>query len=149
MKIIYIQILILILIASCSGTQNKKTTQNESKFVTKWYLQWLQQVSNNKKVKKKTLKKDNYATVPVDLSPHIKPQYTEYAHKNKIEGTVVLELIISDDGKVLRVRIAKGIDKGLNESAKKCYMKKKFKPSTLNGKRITVKLFQPVKFKLN
>ncbi len=90
------------------------------------------------------------ATAPIDLEPHIIPGYTERARSAGIEGTVVLELIISDEGEVLRAKVvSKKLGYGLDQSAVETYEKKKFKPSiNSDGKRITVKIYQPVRYRL-
>ena len=78
------------------------------------------------------------------------PSYTESARSHGIEGTVVLELIISDEGEVLRARpVGKKLGYGLERMAVKCYESKKYKPSrNSDGNEITVKIFQPVRFQL-
>jgi TonB family protein len=90
------------------------------------------------------------ATSPIDLKPGEKPLYTEDARSAGITGTVTLEVIIAETGEVLRVRsVGKKLGFGLEESAIKTYKKKKFSPSILNGKAITVKVLVPIRFTLN
>lgn len=90
------------------------------------------------------------ATPPVDLTPNIKPQYTPEARANGITGTMTLEVIISETGEVLRVRsVGKKLGFGLEEAAIAVYKQKKFSPSILEGKPITVKVLIPVRFTLN
>jgi len=89
-------------------------------------------------------------TAPIDLSPEIEPEYPSRARSSGIEGIITLELIIADDGKLLRARpVGRKLGNGLEESAVRCYYRKKFKPSIdSNGKPITVKIFHQVRFKL-
>ena len=89
-------------------------------------------------------------TAPVDLSPEIEPEFPPQARSAGIEGIVTLELIIADDGKLLRARPAgRKLGHGLEEAAVRCYYKKKFKPGIdSNGKPVTVKIFHQVRFKL-
>jgi TonB family protein len=90
------------------------------------------------------------ATAPIDLSPSIKPDYTDEARAAGIEGAMTLEIIIADTGDVLQVRsIGKKFGFGLEEDAIKIYRSKKFSPSYLEGKAITVKVLVPIRFKLN
>jgi protein TonB len=90
------------------------------------------------------------ATAPVDLSPNIKPEYTEQARAEGITGTITLEVIIADTGEVLQVRsVGKKLGAGLEESAIATYKKKRFSPSVLEGKAITVKVLIPIRFSLN
>ena len=90
------------------------------------------------------------ATAPVDLNPEITPEYTQRARAAGIEGTIILELIISDDGEVLRARpVGKKLGLGLEQAAAQCYLRKRFKPSmNSDGDKITVKIYQPVRFEL-
>ncbi|HOO71203.1 MAG TPA: energy transducer TonB [Spirochaetota bacterium] len=90
------------------------------------------------------------ATAPIDLSPQIAPEYTARARAAGIEGTIILELIISEDGEVLRAKpVGKILGMGLEQAAVQCYERKRFKPSmNSDGKTITVKIYQPVRFEL-
>jgi protein TonB len=90
------------------------------------------------------------ATAPVDLNPEIAPEYTDRARSAGIEGALILELIISDDGKVLRAKpVGKPLGFGLEQTAVRCYERKRFKPSmNSDGQPITVKIYQPVRFQL-
>ena len=90
------------------------------------------------------------ATAPVDLSPTEKPEYTEEARSAGVEGAMTLEVVIADSGEVLQVRsVGKKFGFGLEEEAIKVYRSKKFSPSFLDGKAITVKVLIPIRFKLN
>ena len=91
------------------------------------------------------------ATMPVDLSPEIRPQYTAAARNAGIEGAVTLEIVISEDGKVLRAKpVGKKLGLGLDEAAAATYKAKRFKPSVgPAGKPIVVKYYERVKFMLN
>ncbi len=89
------------------------------------------------------------ATLPVDLTPDIKPEYPVKARALGIEGVVTLEVVIADDGSVLRVlAMNKPIGFGLEEAAIAAFRKKKYQPSTLDGKPITIKVMIPVQFRL-
>lgn len=90
------------------------------------------------------------ATEPIDLTPHIKPEYTEEAKMEGITGTLTLEVIISESGEVLQVKsVGRKLGFGLEQSAIQTYRKKKFAPSFLDGKNITVKVLVPIRFTLN
>jgi TonB family protein len=90
------------------------------------------------------------ATSPVDLSPNIRPQYTAEARANGVTGTMTLEVIISETGEVLRVRsVGRTLGFGLEDAAIATYRSKRFAPSILEGKPITVKVLVPVRFTLN
>ena len=91
------------------------------------------------------------ATMPVDLSPDVRPQYTAAARSAGIEGSVTLEIVISDEGKVLRARpVGKRLGQGLDEAAAATYRAKRFKPSIgPAGKAIVVKYYERVRFVLD
>ena len=90
------------------------------------------------------------ATAPIDLAPTVRPQYTAAARAAGVEGMVMLELVIGDKGRVLRARpVGRRLGYGLDEAAAATYKQKKYKPSiNSDGKRITVKIIQPVRFVL-
>ncbi len=91
------------------------------------------------------------ATPPVDLSPQIVPQYTAEARNAGIEGTIVLEIVLSEEGRVLRARpVGRKLGHGLEQSAIAAFKAKEFKPSISHatGKPILVKFYQPVRFVL-
>ena len=88
--------------------------------------------------------------MPVDLTPEISPVYTAEAKSAGVQGTVTLEIVVSDDGKVLRARsVGKRLGHGLEESAAAAFRQKRFQPSMKDGQPITVKFYQPVRFVLN
>jgi len=90
------------------------------------------------------------ATAPIDLSPSIRPEYTDQARAEGITGTLTLEIIIADSGEVLQARsVGKKLGFGLEEQAVSTYRRKKFAPSILDGKAITVKVLVPIRFSLN
>lgn len=89
------------------------------------------------------------ATAPVDLTPNVTPEYPSEARGAGITGTSTLEVIIGDDGHVLRVRsVGKPLGFGLDEAAVEAFYKKRYSPSMLEGKPITVKVLIPVRFSL-
>ena len=90
------------------------------------------------------------ATEPIDLTPQIKPEYTDEARMEGISGTLTLEVIISETGEVLQAKsVGKKLGFGLEQIAIQTYKKKKFSPSFLDGKTITVKVLIPIRFTLN
>src|ERR1700675_1851586 len=45
------------------------------------------------------------------------PEYTDKARKQKINGTVVLTLVVTEAGKVRDVRVTRSLDRGLDKQA--------------------------------
>lgn len=90
------------------------------------------------------------ATLPVDLNPEIIPEYPPEARSSGVQGTLTLEIVVSEDGKMLRARpVGRTLGHGLEEAAVAAYYKKNFRPSLREGSPITVKYLQPVRFVLN
>jgi TonB family protein len=69
-----------------------------------------------------------------------KPQYTDDALKQKIEGIVELEVVVLPDGTVGPVRIVKSLDTkyGLDNEAVRAARQWMFKPGQLNGTNVAV-----------
>lgn len=58
----------------------------------------------------------------------IQPRYPEFAREAQIQGTVVLEVLVTSDGHVANVRVIKGVT-GLNEAAMDAVKRWVFKPA--------------------
>lgn len=77
------------------------------------------------------------------------PPYTEEARKNRIEGAVLLEVIVRKDGTIDSPQIVRALGYGLDESAVKTVMTKwKFKPGTKDGQPVDVRALIEVYFRL-
>lgn len=76
------------------------------------------------------------------------PSYTDPARLAKLNGTAMLEVVVSAEGQVMQMRIVKGLPYGLNESAMEAVRNWKFRPATLNGEPVTVKVTIEVMFQL-
>lgn len=106
--------------------------------------------SNFKAIEAAPAEPDTHVTMPVDLSPQIRPEYTAKARAEGKEGTLTLEVVVSSEGKVLRVRtLGKKLGFGLDEAAIKAFKSKKFKPAQdADGKAIAVKYYERIEFTL-
>lgn len=91
------------------------------------------------------------ATPPVDLTPGVQPAYPAGARSAGVSGTTMLEIVVGDDGKVLRVKnVGKQLGFGLEEAAAAAFRLKRYQPSmSQDGKALTVRFYQPVRFALN
>ena len=71
---------------------------------------------------------------------NVKPNYTASALKARIEGNVVMEAVVREDGSVGDVKVTKSLDTehGLDEEAVKAMKKWEFKPGTKDGKPVPV-----------
>ena len=70
---------------------------------------------------------------PAEILSKPVPQYTEEARRLKIEGEVLLEVVLQSGGSVHVVRVVRGLGHGLDESAMRAAEKLQFKPATRNG----------------
>jgi TonB family protein len=64
----------------------------------------------------------------------VEPEYTEEARKEKLQGTVVVEATIHQDGRLTVGNVVRGLDHGLTEKAIEALELWKFKPGMRNGK---------------
>ncbi len=77
-------------------------------------------------------------TKPVVLYKE-KAKYTEEARQNKIQGVVVVSLVVTADGGVANIRVIRGLPDGLTEKAIEAAQHMKFKPATKNGDPVATK----------
>jgi TonB family protein len=77
-----------------------------------------------------------------------RPNHTEEARKNKIQGNVRVRALIDADGSVKQVRIISGLPDGLNEEAILAVKQMRFKPATKNGKPVAYWVPLDVEFNL-
>ncbi|RMD94099.1 MAG: M56 family peptidase [Calditrichaeota bacterium] len=79
-------------------------------------------------------------------------KYPEKAKNAGVEGSVILHVLIDEQGQVVDVRILKSIDDGkygLNEAAIQAVKSAKWQPAKLKGKPVKVWVSIPVLFSLN
>ena len=86
-------------------------------------------------------------TVPENIyNPN--PPYTDTARKVKFQGTLILSLIVSEEGLVQDLWIVRGLPFGLNQAALDTVRNWRFRPSTLEGKPVPVQVPVEVTFRL-
>ncbi len=66
--------------------------------------------------------------------------YTERARAAGTEGTVVLDLIVGDDGRTRDIRIVEGLPNGLSEAAVAALKRCRFAPGRRGGMAVAVRL---------
>jgi len=89
----------------------------------------------------------NGVTAPA-LASKIEPDYSEEARVAKIQGTVVLSIVIGADGHAYNATLARSIGFGLDEKALDAVMQWQFKPGTQNGLPVPVMAQIEVNFRL-
>lgn len=76
-------------------------------------------------------------------------KYPDSAIRNGIRGTVVAEFVVDEKGKVKDVRIVESLDDEIDAQVVKVIgASPKWKPATVAGKPVSVKISVPVEFKL-
>jgi len=76
------------------------------------------------------------------------PEYTDKARKAKINGTVVLSLIVTPEGEARDVRVTKSLTVDLDIKAVEAVRKWKFKPATKDGQPVAVQISAEATFRL-
>jgi len=74
--------------------------------------------------------------------------YPEMARKAGIEGRVIVQFIVTENGTVENPRVIRGIGGGCDEEALRAVKKARFKPGRQRGKAVRVQYSLPVVFRL-
>ncbi len=80
-------------------------------------------------------------------------KYPQIALENAIQGNVIIEFVVNEDGKIRRMKVLQSPDPVLSEAAIKVLedankLKRGWKPGTLEGKAVKQKFVLPVSFKI-
>ena len=89
-----------------------------------------------------------YEKYPVLMKAE-QPSYTKFAKEAGIEGTVNLEILVGENGKVKSVILIKSLESGLDKNAIEAAQKFIFQPAESNGKPIECLIRQAIRFSLN
>jgi periplasmic protein TonB len=76
------------------------------------------------------------------------PQYSDEARKARMQGVVVLSIIVGPDGRAHNLRIARSLGMGLDEKAIEAVKTWKFAPATKDGNPVAVAVNVEVSFRL-
>ena len=79
---------------------------------------------------------------------HPDPTYTDRARRKKINGSVLLSLVVTAEGDVRDARITTGLDKDLDKQALKTVSTWRFQPATKDGKPVAVRIAVEVSFRI-
>lgn len=82
------------------------------------------------------------------ISIHKKIYYSEIAKKAGVEGTVVIQAVVDQQGNITEAIILKSIGGGLDEIALDAVKNTKFHPGKQRGKPVNVRINIPIKFVL-
>ena len=78
----------------------------------------------------------------------VDPKYTEEDGQAKREGAVMLKIIVNQEGVPEDITIFKSLSPGLDQNAKECVAKWRFKPGTKDGKPVKMNATVEVRFQL-
>jgi TonB family protein len=86
---------------------------------------------------------------PVKLTYKVPPVYPEHAKQNGVQGAVVLQAVISIDGRPLSLEVlSKSVDPELAQAARDAVSQWRYEPTLLNGQPVEVVTTITVNFRL-
>lgn len=78
----------------------------------------------------------------------VEPEYSEEARKAKYQGTVLLAIVVDEDGRTRNIRVVRSLGMGLDEKAIEAVSKWRFRPGYKDGKPVPVQANVEVNFRL-
>jgi TonB family protein len=78
----------------------------------------------------------------------VEPQYTEEAKTAKVSGSVLLKLIVDENGNAQDIQVARSLDEGLDRNAIEAVRQWVFAPATEDGKPVSAAANIEVNFRL-
>jgi TonB family protein len=104
---------------------------------------------------KPTVREGDLVTLGPGVKPPVlvsfnKPEYPPIARRMRVEGTVVLSLLVDENGRVVDVRLERGVSQnvGINEAALAAARSAKYQPATKDGVRVKMWHTLTIPFKL-
>jgi len=85
---------------------------------------------------------------PAVLQWKAEPEYSEEARKARLQGTVVLRIVIDARGQATGIEIARSLGLGLDERAVESVKRWRFRPAMQNGKPVPSNAIVEVNFRL-
>jgi TonB family protein len=76
------------------------------------------------------------------------PEYPDKARKKKIQGTVMVSIVITPEGTVRDAKVMTGVDKALDQKALEAVSKWRFQPATKDGKPVALRTVVEIGFHL-
>jgi len=76
------------------------------------------------------------------------PSFSDEARKAKMQGVVMLLLVVGKDGRTYNIRVGQSLGMGLDEKAIEAVSRWRFKPATLNGQPVATQIAVEVDFHL-
>jgi TonB family protein len=85
---------------------------------------------------------------PPTLVREVRPIYTDEARRQRIEGDVILEIVVRSDGSVGNIRVRRSLGGGLDQRAIDAVRQWRFTPARRQGTPVDVAVEVAVEFKL-
>ena len=85
---------------------------------------------------------------PPTLVREVRPLYTDDARRQRIEGDVILEIVVRSDGSVGSIKVRRGLGGGLDQRAVEAVRQWRFNPARRHGTPVDVAVEVAVEFKL-
>lgn len=98
--------------------------------------------------KYRRISKEPVLTKPPAVKRFVEAKYPEESLKHGLEGDVVLEVDVGEDGRVLDVRIVRGAGHGFDEAALEAVRAFEFEPAEVDGKPAAVTIEYVYHFRL-
>ncbi|MDJ0765857.1 MAG: TonB family protein [Myxococcota bacterium] len=137
---------------------NTLAKEMETAFTKPQDVSALPPTPNGPRIDPHPVKKEKKSIVPIPVyelsqvptfKSRVEPQYPDQARRDGIEGTVQLEILIDENGRVRKVKVIKTPGYGLEKAAIVAVSKSRFNPGVINGKAVPVKIKIPYKFMLD
>lgn len=74
--------------------------------------------------------------------------YPREARRNRVQGTVLLQFVINERGRITNIEVLEGIGSGCDETAMHALRGVRFTPGTKNGVPVNVRFQMPIVFRL-
>jgi TonB family protein len=87
-------------------------------------------------------------TRPPVLINNVAADFSNDARKNRIQGVVIVSLVVDEEGMPTNIQLVRGVGHGLDENAIAAVRKYRFQPATLDGKAIAYPMTVEVSFHL-
>jgi TonB family protein len=76
------------------------------------------------------------------------PSFSDEARKAKVQGIVLLMIVVGKDGRPYDVHVRQSLGMGLDEKAIEAVKNWRFRPATLNGQPVATQIAVEVNFHL-
>jgi TonB family protein len=87
-------------------------------------------------------------TKPPVLLNNVMAEFSDDAKRNKIQGVVIVSLVVDEEGMPTDIQLVRGVGHGLDENAIAAVSQYRFQPATLDGNAIAHRITVEVDFHL-